>query len=220
MYLLDRVYDDSILWQMSRSERFCFLNLISSISSLASIEDPISALEIGTYCGGSLRHLADFFDKVYSVDISNKYLNPSVKSKKNVEYVVGDSTKIGLAEKLKEVSKDTDLKFILIDGDHEYDAVLSDINNVLTYVPKSDTIVLIHDSWYPPSRQAIVDSNLTRCKHVHFVDTDFCSGELSGSLIVGGLALIIMRPEERTTELTIKQSQDSLFREMRKVFRN
>ncbi len=71
-----------------------------------------------------------------------------------------------------------DVNFVLIDADHEYEGVYNDIKNILMYKPKNDMVVIIHDSWYPPSRSAICDVDWNSNPYVQFIDTDYCSYHL------------------------------------------
>lgn len=211
--LISSIYNDSILWQMSRAERHSFISVLDHLTE--DSRDKIAAVEIGTYTGGTLQHLVNYFDKVVSVDIGRSYLHPSLMKRPNVDYITGDSTKVDIPKIIAKTREEFDIKFFLIDANHEYEYVKADLNNVLTYIPKSETIILLHDSWYPPSRQAIIDSNLKASPYVHFVDTDFCTGELIKDEIYGGLCLVRMLPEVRQGDLEVRQSQDYFFRRLR-----
>lgn len=197
-YELDVLYNNGPLWQMSSAERLCFLWAMHKVN-------PSIAVEVGSYTGGSLQHSANHFEKVYSIDINHSRISGTYQSE--LTLITGDSV-VELPE-LVDSLQGQDVTFWLIDGNHEYDYVKSDLNNVLLFKPKSETIVLLHDSWYEPSRRAILDSNLKNCPYVHFVDLDFCHGEYVGEkLIMGGLCLIVMKPEIREGELEIKRSSN------------
>jgi hypothetical protein len=202
MMFLEAAYDNSVLWQMSPHERVAFI----AIASLCPGEN---ALEIGSYHGGSLRVLTEYFQNVISVDIDHKNLNKKVRLS-GVDLMTGDSREI--VPNLIELWNDSEneLELILIDANHEYEYVLADLDNCLEYRPKKRTFILIHDSWYPPSRRAICDSvKLRNNKLVHFVDTDFCGGNyLNETTTIGGLCLIEMRSYEREGDLQIRQSLD------------
>jgi hypothetical protein len=205
---LKPIYDNSVLWQMSAHERAAFFHVLENSSNRL-------AVEIGTFCGGSLQHLLNHFENVISIDINYDHLADSVK-KKNLSMIAGDSKDRVpfIINHFNEMNEQVDL--ILIDANHEYDYVLSDLENVLDYIPQSETIVLIHDSWYPPSRRAICDSNkLRQCPYVHFVDTDFCGGNyMAPGRTMGGMCLIQMKSSPREGELVINQSLDNTYRAM------
>ena len=55
--------DLQIEWQMSRAEKYCFIHLLQHLK-------PETAIEIGTYIGGSLQVISKFSKQVYSIDIS------------------------------------------------------------------------------------------------------------------------------------------------------
>jgi hypothetical protein len=181
---------------MSRHERVSILALINSLPQRKI------AVEIGSYTGGFLRQLVKHFDKVISVDLTHQHLDK--KDYSNVTFHTGDSTKVLPAL----IPTLTDVSFFLIDGNHEYEYVKKDLANVLTYSPTTTTYVLIHDSWYIPSRRAILDTPMT--KHVHFIDLDFCYGEWVGIKWMGGLALLQLLPQERTEPLQIRSSRPYL----------
>ena len=205
------LYDNSILWQMSAQERIAFFYVMES--SRREL-----ALEVGSYKGGSLQHLNRYFKEVISLDIDHAALDPKVKTD-NVTLIGGDSRKT-LPELIKHMNENREeLNFVLIDGNHEYEYVLSDLESVLDYVPVNETTILIHDSWYLPSRQAICASKkLRECKYVHFVDTDFCSGTMMNkTTCIGGFCLIKMTSKQRTADLVINQSHDLTFRTLYKL---
>lgn len=93
-----------------------------------------------------------------------------------------------------------------------YDAVLQDINNVLLYQPKNEVLLLIHDSWYEPSREAINSANWNDSPYVHFVEKDFVAGDLFGDMLIGGLSLARLLPVERQGDVQINQNHDHMYR--------
>lgn len=207
----ERLYDNSILWQMSPQERATFFYTLERLNGGL-------ALEIGSYKGGSLRHLKEYFKEVVSLDIDHSALSQTI-NKSNITLITGDSkeTLPVVIEHLNDEGESLD--FVLIDGNHEYDYVLADLENVLNYIPISRTTILIHDSWYLPSRQAICNSKkLKECKYVHFVDTDFCTGTMmNDTTCIGGFCLIEMSSMPRTGNLVINQSSDLTFRILHKL---
>jgi len=201
---LKDIYDYSVCWQMSPHERASFICLIQNLP------DKESAVEVGTFCGGTLRHLAETFDFVYALDISFK--NNVVKTQ-NVQYLEGKSQENleTLIHSLNLIEREKSPTFFLIDADHEYEAVLADLAAIMHFVPKKPTILLVHDSWYPPSRKAIQDTVFS--PYVSFVDLDFCSGSVLNGRPIGGFALVCMSPTPRDSDsvLEIRSSESSAY---------
>jgi len=208
---LSEILQNKTLWQMSYAERMSIFYLINKM------EKRKVAIEIGTFHGGFLQHLSKYFDKVYSCDIDHS----NVKNKElyeNVVWIEGDS-KVTIPKLIQDLSdKDEDVNFILVDGDHSYDGVLRDINNVLKYNPKSETIILVHDSWYRPSRNAINHAKWNENPYLQLVEKDFVVGDMmlgsNGNIFVGGLALAVMTNEKRRdkVKVEIKQTYDYMYR--------
>ena len=191
--MIDVIYDNSVCWQMSPHERASILYLIDSIPKKSC------AVEIGSYKGGFLRQLVKHFDAVHSVDLDHRNLVKSDYT--NVEFHTGPGADV-LPDLIPALH---DATFFLIDANHEYDYVRQDLANVLRYVPTSTTYVLVHDSWYKPSRQALLATEYP--SHVHFVDLDYTSGEWTKKQWMGGLALIQLLPQERAEPLAINQTR-------------
>ncbi len=211
---LDAIFNTNINWQMSLAERASILHLMQNMSKRSV------AIEIGSYQGGLLQHLTSYFNKVYSLDVDHS----NIKNKeqyKNVTWVKGDS-KITIPQLISDINNnDEDVNFILIDANHDYAPVLEDIHNVLQYKPKSETWLLIHDSWYSQTRNAISKTNWNDNKYVHLVEKDFVVGDVmnhsqEGIIFVGGLALVYINVNKRIEDIQIKQSHDYMY----KIFRN
>lgn len=205
------LYDNSILWQMLPHERMAFFHVLERV-------DNGLALEIGSYCGGSLRHLAQIFENTISLDIDHSNLVDKAQYS-SVTFIEGDS-KQRLPNLISHLNEEGEkLDFVLIDGNHEYEYVMADLENILDYKPIGKTSILIHDSWYPPSRQAILDcSKLRYCSNVEFVDLDFCSGGLINSTTtMGGFCLVQMSNIEREGGLVINKSMDLTYKKLNKI---
>ncbi len=205
MINIDELTDNTILWQMSMAERASIFYLLNKIPQRNI------AIEVGSYCGGFTRILSQYFDKVYSLDIDHSNI-VGKDQYSNVTWVTGDSKKTlpELIKSLKESGED--VNFILIDGDHSYNAVLQDLNNALAYTPKSETALLVHDSWYEPSRDAINHANWNNNPHIHYIEKDFVPGDLNGNIFVGGLTLALMSKKKRKGNVEIKQTHDHMYR--------
>lgn len=200
-------------WQMTRIEKITFHTFIKKIA-------PKTALEIGTYKGGSLQVLSEFSQKVYSMDITDEPKKNLEGLYGNVEFIVGDSKKL-LPVFLKDLNKrGIGLDFILIDGDHSENGVRTDINNILSsYVPLSEMFIICHDSFNPGCRKGITGADWGACPYVDTVEVDFVPGvyhydafdTAEARSMWGGFALARLLPEKRQEPLKVHQSQLGLF---------
>lgn len=207
---IDEVFDQTILWQMSYAERMAMFYLFDKMKKLDT------AIEIGSCQGGFLKELSKRFKKVYSCDITHVEIK-NKDSYNNVVWIEGNSqqTVPDLIQTLN--NNDEDLNFVLIDGNHAYHAVKIDIENIIKYNPKSETIIMIHDSWYHQSRDAISMARWNDNKYIHYVEKDFVGGDLfnspsEGLIGVGGLAMAYMNTQIREGVIEIKQTQDFMYR--------
>lgn len=213
MINIKELYDnDTVLWQMSAAER------MSLFYTIANLSKRNSAIEIGSYKGGCTRVLSKYFKKVYSCDIDHSNIT-NKDEYTNVEWLEGrsDETIPVLIERINKSREDINL--ILIDGDHEYDSVYKDIRNILTYIPKSDCVILMHDSWYEPTRNAISQTLWKDNAYVQSVEKDFVTGDLVGNRYMGGLGIAILSKESRVGDLIIGQAHDYMYREINKLLK-
>lgn len=195
-------------WHMSRNERYAFIKLLEKIK-------PKVAIEIGCFKGGSLEVISKYADKVYSIDI-----NPEVKEKlegkfNNVDIRIGNSSDI-IPQILKEIEEKGEiLEFVLIDGEHTVKGVKNDITHFLNYIPKSNIHIIFHDSFNPICRKGMKKADYTSSPYVHYIELDFISGVFNPGKLYrqmwGGLALVLMKPEKRTTKVRINECQKKIF---------
>jgi hypothetical protein len=210
--MLDKIYDYSVHWQMSPHERASFLYVLDQLEYGSSDGVIPCAIEVGTYCGGTLRHIIEKFQR-HRVDILDLTFERVHFNIDDVHRHTGKSSEtLGGVIDFYNSRSEYHPSFILIDADHEYDSVLTDLANVMRLVPKRETVVLIHDSWYPPSRKAIQDTKFS--EYVRFVDLDFCSGSVLNGMPIGGMAYILMSPEGSGFEMRSSESHtyDALLR--------
>ena len=205
--IFDDVYD--LNWQMSRSERFCLINLLEKIK-------PEIAIEIGTSNGGSLQVISKYAKKVYALDIDPSVIDRLGSKFDNVEFLIGDSKTIipKLITELQENNKS--IEFALIDGDHSSVGVQLDIENLLKYVPMKSLNIIMHDSFNPKCREGMLAPCYSDNKHIHYVEIDYISGGLilnnNKREMWGGFGQIILLAKERSNQLKIGQSQKELYR--------
>ncbi|MES4787707.1 MAG: hypothetical protein C4294_19995, partial [Nitrospiraceae bacterium] len=107
--------------------------------------------------------------------------------------------------------------FVLIDGDHTYHSVKRDVEAMLKFVKARSLYMLMHDSFNPDCRQGIRDANWVGNPYVHYVELDFVPGNISDHpsfyrQMWAGLALAILLPTARQSDLIIQASHEALFR--------
>tara|TARA_B110000977_G_C10767370_1_gene373223 strand:+ start:51 stop:629 length:579 start_codon:yes stop_codon:yes gene_type:complete len=88
----------------------------------------------------------------------------------DIELIEGDS-KLTLPNWLR-LNKDIYFDLIYIDGGHDYDTALSDINNLVEFVRPGGYILVDDINIFPSVRQAIDDSNLGNFKLSELVNSN------------------------------------------------
>jgi hypothetical protein len=173
-------------WQMLEGDR-AVLELI-----LRSVRPAVYA-EIGIWHGGSLLLASQIVPRVIGVDIeevSSRFIVPN-----NAEIICGDSK--DFIPKLLGRNKNDAPSVILIDGDHRYDSVYSDISLVSKYA-KQEILLLCHDTANSEVRRALKTA-YKNLANIVAMDLDVSNGMLindgggSGETW-GGLALIKIVP--------------------------
>ncbi len=196
-------------WQMNDSER---LGLAAVLERL----NPSCAIEIGTYRGGSLSLIAQYADKVFSIDI-----DPSIPDKfknfSNVSFFTGPS-QIIMPVLLKALDDaDMPVEFLLIDGDHSAEGVKRDIEIILDYVPKKPLIVMMHDGFNPECRRGMLEANWQKSDYVQYVDLDFIPGRViehgggGDGEMWGGLAMAYFSPTKRIGKIEVGASSGKTY---------
>jgi hypothetical protein len=210
-FFSDFAIDPEILWQMSRSEKYCFINFVKHLK-------PNVAIEIGTFKGGSLQVLSKFSDKVYSIDISDG-ANKSLAHKfTNTEFLVGKSHEI-IPGLLKEIeAKGQHLGFVLIDGDHSVKGVQRDIKAVIEYPHKKQVVIFMHDAFNPQVRKGIRSINYKKYPHVKYAELDYICGSTVAfnkayTELWGGFAMILIDPLH-TEGTRLKKSFENMQRRL------
>jgi cephalosporin hydroxylase len=129
--------------------------------------------EIGTYCGGSLSLMLqhDYETEINCIDPLHVVQNQEDIVSKNVEQFNIHNYKVNIHKKfstdfhfisyLKSINFKTDILFI--DGDHRFDAVISDFNIFKDFVNPGGYIIFddYFDSVYSPEVKFAVDSIVT-----------------------------------------------------------
>jgi len=214
----DILYSSCILqnWQMHDGERLALLGLLAR-------HKPHCSIEVGTFLGGSLSLIAQFSDLVFSID-SDPAVVRRVPPIPNVTFLTGDSADVLPALFRELTAAHIAVDFILLDGDNSQAATKRDIGLVLQYVPLKPLFVVMHDSFNPECRQAILDSAWADSPYCHWVELDLVPGRaadydgpIKGELW-GGLAAAYFQPTPRDGPLSFNRTADSTFRTMAENF--
>ena len=143
-------FDDGVC-QMSFGERAALAGVLSAL-------EPSAAVEVGTYEGGSLRILAEFAERVHTIDLFD--LVPDHGAYPNVTFRTGDSA-AELPALLSELADaGTAVDFALIDGDHSSDGVHRDLHAVLGSPACASAVIVLHDTMNPEVRNGIERAEL------------------------------------------------------------
>jgi hypothetical protein len=201
-----------LAWQMARCEKF-------ALAALLNVIRPDAAIEIGTYKGGSLQIISAHSSRVYSIDISDEPARNLSDTFPNTEFLVGKSRELIPVALSRLAAENHTLDFVLVDGDHSTEGVRGDIEALLAYRPKHRLYIALHDSFHPPTRRGILSAGWANSEYVHFVEIDFIPGVFhqeafdtaAPKSMYGGLALAVMDPTPRRSDLSIRQSQQGLF---------
>jgi hypothetical protein len=199
-------------WQINDSERL-------ALTALLSRHRPRCSIEVGTYRGGSLSLISQYSEMVFSID-TDPAVSENLAYLKNVSFLTGPSFVI-LPLLLKELDHSgIAVDFILIDGDHSAEGVRGDLSIVLSYVPRKPLFMMLHDSFNPGCRSAMLKAEWGRSGYVDFVDLDFIPGRLvehggeGQGEMWGGLALAYLTPEIRKGNLILNVSADRMYKIM------
>jgi hypothetical protein len=184
------IFTDSV-WQMSFGERSALEGVLTQLRPKVSIE-------IGTAEGGSLERVAAHSEVVHSFDLVTPSL--PVAETDRVVLHTGDSHAL-LPTLLADLTKQqTNVDFVLVDGDHSADGVRRDIEDLLDSPAVGRTHILIHDINNERVREGLDAVNYDAWKKVALVELDFVPGymfreEALRHELWGGLGLVVVDVE-------------------------
>ncbi|MEX2162819.1 MAG: class I SAM-dependent methyltransferase [Sulfuricaulis sp.] len=194
-------------WLMTDAER-------ATLHSLLTTLKPQCAIEVGVYKAGSLAILAAHSRKVYALDKDPACESAYASRFPNVEFITGlsQNTLPRLIDRIQ--ASGEALEFVLIDADHSVEGVCRDINNILRYRPHRPLYLIMHDSFNPECRGAIMQTDWSSNPHVHMVELDFVVGRFvtkeegdSYRQMWCGFALGILLPEKRPGDVILHENE-------------
>jgi hypothetical protein len=197
-----------INWQMSRAEKYCLINLLQHLK-------PETAIEIGTFMGGSLQVLNELVQNIYSIDISPAPKSYLEKQFSKVDFRVGNSHEL-IPNLIREIEeKGQRLEFILVDGDHTTKAVKRDLEAILNYNHKQPITIILHDSFNPQCRKGIKSVDYSLYHQVSYVELDYIGGSYwhndTYREMWGGFAMIQINPNHKG-RVSIQASLEKMYR--------
>jgi cephalosporin hydroxylase len=201
-------------WQMSFGERAALEGVLTQVR-------PRVAIEIGSAEGGSLRRLAAHAGRVHSIDVDHAPLAGQVPA--NVTLHTGDSAEV-LPRLLRALTADGEaVGLALVDGDHSYDGVKRDLENLLTARCTARSAILVHDTMNAEVRAGVESVSLDQHPGVVYYELDFVPGYVyrrgvARDMAWGGLGLILL-DTERCGAYVISPRQDLYFEPFRAMYR-
>ena len=152
--LQEKIGIQNLDWLMSTREKLALIGLLHCLK-------PKKVLELGYHRGGATKWLAEFSEKVITVDV-NEFVSDAPNQFHNVE--AWNCPTLEAASRIKKEKLFFDLA--IIDADHSRKAFSADINGIIEH---SD-IILMHDSFNPDCRKGMVDSLKKHDSHAYYLD--------------------------------------------------
>lgn len=192
-WLLANAGISELKWQMTLPERCAMVQVLAAIRPRVSIE-------VGTSHGGSLAVIHHHTtEHVYSLDIDSTCAMRLGAHYPRAHFLTGDSRGLlpALLEELRVRGEHP--QFVLLDGEHTPQGLASDLGAILERPVMEKLHVLIHDSFNPLCRQALLNANWKSNPAVDYVEIDFVPGVLHErpeiqDQLWGGLCLVILDP--------------------------
>ena len=169
--LQEKIGIQNLDWLMSTREKLALIGLLHCLK-------PKKVLELGYHRGGATKWLAEFSEKVITVDV-NEFVSDAPNQFHNVE--AWNCPTLEAASRIKKEKLFFDLA--IIDADHSRKAVSADINGIIEH---SD-IILMHDSFNPDCRKGMADALKKQDSHAYYLD--FIPSVSKNDGLWGGLAI-------------------------------
>lgn len=158
-------------WLMSTREKLSLIGLLQCMK-------PKQVVEFGYHRGGATKWLAEFADKVITVDV-NEFVCEASTNYPNV-----DSWNCSTAEAINRIENQAlCFDLAIIDADHSRSAVLNDILGILPYA----NVILMHASFNPQCRKGMISALKSQNSHAYYLD--FIPSILKADGLWGGLAI-------------------------------
>lgn len=158
-------------WQMSFGERAALEGVLAQLR-------PRLALEIGTAGGGSLERIAAYSGEVHAIDLT--FASMTRELPECVVLHAGPSAAL-LAPLLSSFAQMARrLDFALVDGDHSFEGVVSDLGTLLDSPTTARSVILIHDTMNAEIRAGLESMRLERYEKVVYYEPDFIPGYVYG----------------------------------------
>lgn len=155
--------------QISSGER-------AALEGILAQARPRIAVEIGTAEGGSLRRVANYSEKVHSIDVDH---GPVGQVPANVQLHTGASTEM-LPPLLAELASAGDpLGLALVDGGHSYKGVKRDLELLLQSPCTARTVILVHDTMNAEVRAGVESVSVESYPRVVYHELDFVPGYIA-----------------------------------------
>jgi hypothetical protein len=174
-------------WQMSFGERAALEGVLAQLR-------PRLALEIGTAEGGSLERIAAHSGEVHSIDVTHEPVRRPLPQ--HVVFHTGASQDLLPPLLASFAAAGRQIDFALVDGDHSYEGVRSDLVALLDSSCTARCAILVHDTMNAEIRAGIESLELETYGKVVYYELDFVpgymysGGECHGA-VWGGLGLVL-----------------------------
>jgi hypothetical protein len=174
-------------WQMALGERAVLEGFLAQLK-------PDLAIEIGTASGGSLARIAAHSAEVHAIDLTDEKLESCPP---NATFHLGDSKTV-LPNLLEELAtRERNVDFVLVDGDHSAPGVAADLGALLESSAVGRSVILVHDSFNPIVRSGIESVALANRPGVIGFDLDAIPGRLGKAggfrdQLLGGFAIVVV----------------------------
>jgi Methyltransferase domain len=165
----------------------------AALIGVLAVLQPVLSMELGTFRGGSLAHIAAHSREVHTFDL----VAHTTDVIPNVSYHLGD-TRTTLPRALRECSAaKRNVDFAFVDADHSRAGVQRDMTNLLQSAAVTTTVILVHDCANEAVREGARNA-IVAASDIAYADLSFVIPASSTSLLAevwGGLGLVVVDRE-------------------------